>query len=465
MVNTHYRFAVLVLSGVALLGPSARAQTSSGPPSKIYTRHTAFKLPIKIDDKDRAGLESVKLYVKNGPSDAWVCKVTAPPSQPNFTYQVEHDGEYWFSVVTVDKNGKSTPADVRQEQPGLVVVVDTQPPEFDLRPIMAVDGLPYLKCTIKDANPDYGSLRVEYKTDRSWQVLEPMTDMQGMFRVPDSSKGVVRVTVCDRAKNTTSREVNPWSAQMPYGQEASPVVQSTTESHSDKAPLASAAPQAHSGGSGGLQIINSTHASLDYQIDDLGPSGVGKVDVWITHDEGQTWQRLCEDTDKRSPAEIDLPGDGLFGLSLVVTNGNGNGAPAPARGDVPNWWVEVDTTKPSAQLLAVRPVSGDDGNSNFVISWTASDKNLKSEPIDLYYSTQRDGLWVPIVRGLANTGNYRWAIPKGAGQEFWVRMEVSDRAGNIARCDIAQPVVLDFSRPRAHVVGVSANASRSLSGN
>jgi len=464
MVNTHCRLAVLLLSGVTLLGTSARAQMSSVPPGKIYTRRMAFKLPVKIDDKDRAGLDKVQLYVRNGPNEPWLCKITAPPTQPDFTYHVDHDGEYWFSVVTVDRNGKSTPADVTAEPPGLVVVVDTQAPDFEVRPITAVDGLPYLKCTIKDANPDYSSLRVEYKTDHSWQVLEPMMHELGMFRVPDTSRGLVRVTVSDRAKNTTSRELNPWSARTPYAPEASPVTQFSTESHSDKAPVPSAPSLPRAGGSGGLQIINSTHASLDYQVDDLGPSGVGKVEVWMTRDEGQTWQRLCEDADKRSPVEIDLPGDGLFGLSLVVTNGNGNGTAPPAKGDVPSWWVEVDTTKPSAQLLGVRPVSGDEGTT-FVISWAATDKNLKSEPIDLYYSTQRDGLWVPIVRGLANSGTYRWAVPRGAGQEFWVRMEATDRAGNTSRCDSSQPVVLDFSRPRAHVVGVSSNSARSFSGN
>ena len=132
---------------------------------------------------------------------------------------------------------------------------------------------------------------------------------------------------------------------------------------------------------------------------------------------------------------IDLPGDGVYGISLVATNGHGNGGTAPAKGDVPNWWVEVDTTKPAAQLLAVRAGTGDDGNM-ILINWTAGDKNLKPEPVDLYYSSQKDGAWQPIAKGITNTGTYRWAMPQGIGQEIYVRMEVSDRAGNVARCDV-----------------------------
>src|SRR5207245_1880264 len=40
----------------------------------------------------------------------------------------------------------------------------------------------------------------------------------------------------------------------------------------------------------GHQVINSTHATLAYQIDQPGPSGVGRVDVWLTQDKGRTRQ-------------------------------------------------------------------------------------------------------------------------------------------------------------------------------
>ncbi len=81
-------------------------------------------------------------------------------------------------------------------------------------------------------------------------------------------------------------------------------------------------------------ILNSTHATIDYRIDQVGPSGVGKVEVYLTGDGGQNWQRLQEDKDKRSPAEIDLPGEGLFGIRLAITNGNGFGGTPPTHGDV-----------------------------------------------------------------------------------------------------------------------------------
>src|SRR5262249_7797078 len=49
-----------------------------------------------------------------------------------------------------------------------------------------------------------------------------------------------------------------------------------------------------SGGSIPKQVLSTTRCSLDYHIDQVGPSGVGKVEVWMTGDQGASWKRLCE---------------------------------------------------------------------------------------------------------------------------------------------------------------------------
>ena len=467
---------------MTLLGTTVRAQGPAVPPKKVYTRKMQFHLPIQLDSKDRDTLDKIQLWVKDGPSGAWAIKASVAPAQTVFPYRVDHDGEYWFSVVTVDKTGASRPADVTHEPPGLMVVVDTRPPEVDVRAITLTDGSSALRCAIKDANPDTATLRVEYKSEGGvWHVLQPMADMQDMFHVPERAlRGSVRVTASDLAKNSTTREVNPWSnrpvsapaletvsgpalfetqSAKPVAPTAMPVGQTTIAQVAAHTPVynpsASQSPTATPSGRS-VQVINSGHASLEYQIDEVGPSGVGRVEVWYTKDEGQTWQKLCDDPDRRSPADIELPGDGLYGVSLVVSNGNGVSGTLPSRGDRPNWWIEVDTTKPQASLLDVHATSEDP--SVFLITWEASDKNMKPDGIDLYYSTQRGGTWMPIARGLPNNGHYRWSVPRHAGAEFYVRLDVSDRAGNMARCEAKQPVFLDLQHPKARVVGVNVSA-------
>jgi hypothetical protein len=517
--------------------PAAAATASATPaaPAKMqFTNKQQFRLKIDLGDADRQRLREVQLYVKGG-SDGWACKETARPDKDFFTFRAPEDGEYSFTIVTVDKSGKATPADVTREPPSFVVVVDTQPPDVTVNVPPANSADDVIRCVVRDANPDPTTFKLEYQgPDKTWHLLE-QAGTAGAFRCPDRSAwtGALKVTAVDLAKNATVREI---AAPAPVAaSERQPV---RTETRSDKPanvvgpdlnpteragtppallppavagptdpvtapqpvpmpppvtltpPAAAGAPQpmpfttapaamsrepgpsgivpvsavtrepaslVHEPGPLNKQLINHTHVVMEYRIDQVGPSGVGKVEVWLTADAGKTWERLCEDADKRSPVEFDLPSEGVYGVSVVVTNGNLVGDPPPTSGSKPDCWIEVDMTKPTAQLLGVRPTADDPWA--VAISWAASDRNLSPEPIDLYYAVLPQGPWTPIARGLRNEGNYRWAAPHDAGPQFFVRLEVTDGAGNMTRCDSQAPVVLDESRPKAKVLGVTGNAA------
>jgi hypothetical protein len=177
------------------------------------------------------------------------------------------------------------------------------------------------------------------------------------------------------------------------------------------------------------------------------------VEIYVTHDHGNTWRRVGEDTDRQSPAEIDLPGEGLFGVRLAITNGNGFGGTAPVRGDQPQCWIEVDTTAPFVQL---RPTEVVPNGGALDIRWSASDLNLGAECVSLFFRIGTDAPWQPIARGLKNDGLHRWAFPRDIGSKFLFKVEVVDQAGNIARAESLAPVVLDMAEPHASVLGVSA---------
>jgi hypothetical protein len=248
-------------------------------------------------------------------------------------------------------------------------------------------------------------------------------------------------------------------AVVPPRMPAEPVKQSVLQtSSSTTEPIAGMPPTAdqkamHSAPTGGnRQLLNTTRASLDYRIDQVGPSGVGKVEVWLTADQGHSWQRLCEDKNRHSPTEFDLPGDGVFGVRVVVTNGNGFGGRPPVAGDQPHCWIEVDTVPPSLQLRDLEPITN---GGSIDIRWTASDKNLGSEPVNLFYATRKEGPWQPLAMHLKNDGHYLWNFPRDGAGQFFLRGEVTDLAGNVAKCDLATPVVLDMTEPRASVVGIT----------
>ncbi len=208
-------------------------------------------------------------------------------------------------------------------------------------------------------------------------------------------------------------------------------------------------------------LSNSTRMFLEYKVDSLGASGVGRVEVWYTRDLGQSWNKLCDDTDKQSPAEINLPGEGLYGVSLVVTNGRGFGGSTPKTGDAPDYWAEIDTTRPIGDITAIH--AGDDGALH--ITWIARDKNLAAEPIELAYAANRDGPWQSIAKAVKNDGLFRWAPPVEVGPQAFFRLTIRDQAGNTTMSETHQPVPLDDqSRPRGRVLGISTSTPRPSTG-
>jgi hypothetical protein len=201
-------------------------------------------------------------------------------------------------------------------------------------------------------------------------------------------------------------------------------------------------------------IINNPFVTLEYKIEEEGKSGIGKVEVWYTRDDGESWDVLCDDPDRKSPVQFKLPSEGVYGIRLVVSNSRGFGAEPPKAGDAPELVIEVDTTAPAAQLLSAKLGPTED-NASIDITWTADDKNLGSAPIDLYYSINLGGPWTPIAKGLRNDGKFRWYLPQSIGKQTYVRLVATDLAGNSCRSEISQPVALDDgTRPHATITGV-----------
>ena len=67
-----------------------------------------------------------------------------------------------------------------------------------------------------------------------------------------------------------------------------------------------------------VQIVGSNRFRLNYGIDSIDPSGVGKVVLWMTRDDGQTWKTWGTDPDRRSPFPVEVTQQGRYGFRIVV---------------------------------------------------------------------------------------------------------------------------------------------------
>src|SRR5205085_9846805 len=107
------------------------------------------------------------------PQAPWTLKERVPGTQPFFTFRTTQEGEYWFSVVTVDRSGRAVPADISKEPPGLIVVIDSTPPQPDVQIQSITSEGQQIRCEIRDNNPDPTKTRFFYQTrDQIWRSIE-----------------------------------------------------------------------------------------------------------------------------------------------------------------------------------------------------------------------------------------------------------------------------------------------------
>jgi hypothetical protein len=208
-----------------------------------------------------------------------------------------------------------------------------------------------------------------------------------------------------------------------------------------------------------LQIVNDPEIVLEYEVSKVGPSGLGAVQVWITRDNGNKWEPYMEDPNasqatagSKYQRTLTLPGEGVFGISLVVKSKVGLGKPAPKSGDVPEMLVEVDTTPPSATVY--KPMPDGTRRDTLILSWTATDRNLGPRPITLEWAERPTGPWNVIAAEVPNSGQYTWKLPPSLPSHVHLKLTVHDTAGNVAVAITDEPQLVDLSEPEGHLIMV-----------
>jgi hypothetical protein len=217
-------------------------------------------------------------------------------------------------------------------------------------------------------------------------------------------------------------------------------------------PLAPVSPKpARTAGAPMMRFVNSKRITLNFEIKDVGPSGLSGVELWYTQD-CKEWKKHEAQPEAHSHL-IEVDEEGMYGFTLLARSGNGLGAKPPAPGDLPQVWVVVDLTRPVIELGEVR-ADVHDKLHTVTIHWKASDTNLGNQPISLSYAAKEEGPWLPIAANLENSGRYVWQVPKGTPPRFFVRAEAADLAGNVAQAQAAKCVLLDTSVPSVSITAV-----------
>jgi hypothetical protein len=202
-----------------------------------------------------------------------------------------------------------------------------------------------------------------------------------------------------------------------------------------------------------MRWVNTLTFDMDYDLQTVGPWGVAKVELWGTSDEGQNWTNFGADEDNRAPMRVTVPAAGVYGFRLVVHAASVSAAPAPAAGELPELLIGVDLEEPQAELQAAEIGQANLGD-HLLIRWSASDPNAEARPIGLYFSSEADGPWTTIATDLENNGQYAWRLLRQIPEKLYLRLEVRDKAGNVAVRQTAAPVPLNLPQPTGRLRSV-----------
>ncbi len=441
-------------------------------PELIATKEPVFAIPFRIErlDNPRRQPAEVQLLVSSDRGSRWQMYAKAPPAQQQFLFRRQrrrrvlvchpHGRPLGPSPATANRR-PGAPCACRYEATGAEPIGPTHSCGFRIR-------------ALGDRQADQTQEPQRRISRSDGQFLEPGgSGAEGRRRSyrPQERPGHLPAEV-DRGRHRSRAEVSDTAGNAAIAQVQVETPRDVARSSADAAeprgsvaisinpPIGNRFPalQKATGDSKTLSLppgehprmVNSRLFELEYEIDSIGPSGIGSVELWGTRDSGRTWRSYAVDQDKRSPILVTVDEEGVYGFRIVVTNGAGLGGKPPQAGDLPDLWVGVDVTRPVARIISAE--QGTDAEAGcLIIAWQADDRMLAARPVSLSFSQKRTGPWLPIAAGLDNTGRYAWPLENRMPAQFYLRLAVRDEAGNIGAYETSDPVTIDQSRPTVRV--------------
>lgn len=157
------------------------------------------------------------------------------------------------------------------------------------------------------------------------------------------------------------------------------------------------------------------------------------AELWFTADHGRTWTKAHDAMLEANAVRCALPGDGEYGLFLVLHNEAGPSSDAPRPGIAPQTFLRVDVTSPEVQLLSLTADPDFSVNREVHLRWRAADAALADRPVAIDWRTEASKTYRRIAEGLPDISAYRWTVPGEVSGRVEIRLTAHDRAGNVGQ--------------------------------
>ncbi|GJQ26050.1 MAG: hypothetical protein HBSAPP02_10820 [Phycisphaerae bacterium] len=179
-------------------------------------------------------------------------------------------------------------------------------------------------------------------------------------------------------------------------------------------------------------IVKSRTVRVGFQTMD-GQEAPTSAELWFTTDHGRTWTKAHDATLDTGAVRCALPGDGEYGLFLVLHNEAGPSSDAPRPGIAPQTFIRVDATSPEVQLLSLTADPDFSVNREVHLRWRAADAAMADRPVAIDWRTETSKTYRRIAEGLPDISAYRWTVPGDVSGRVEIRLTARDRAGNVGQ--------------------------------
>lgn len=528
------------VTALALLGLATTLGQPALPEAQDFqvTKVRSHKLGVNYKPERKKDIQEARLFVSRDQGQTWEMIQAIPPTQDEFTFTAKTDGLYFISMQLVFLKGPAEPVDVSRVPPAQKLVIDSTAPVVRITSAARSGEEIMAEWAVEDKFPNDSTTKVFYRalagTEADWQAAPEGTvaKRNAKFKSMITGPVVVQIVTQDLAGNVgrankevaepgslpssmavppvTPNPIDKVSGTLPapsltgIGEPMTPIVvpmqsepmfqpasmpvqtqpetprpiaqgSGTTPIPLPASPMPSAAPANPEATT--ATLTKSPKFDLNYQLEG-GPSGISKVDLYVTRDDGRTWIRWSTHAGTESPLRVVLDTrfnqeiEGEYGLKLVPVSGAGLSDAAPTAGTAPEMKVQVDTTAPMIKVF--QPTADPANRQALVLHWEATDKNFAKEPLGIEYAEHPNGPWksvaagndavVPVAGGgvnpvirLANTGSYSWVPPTTLLQpRVYLRFSAWDMAGNKSEVTTPNPILVDLTKPKATIKGISA---------
>ena len=186
-------------------------------PEAIYWKQTRFMIPYQWSAPGGlSAAQSVRLFISKDRGQTWQPLSEAKANVRGFTYHAEQDGEFWFSIRTIDSLGRAWPNE--PFRPELRVIVDTTFPQIEeLGGVVTANRVLDIYCKASDLNLKTTETTIQLRTNQSetWQQLTVTPDPTGIagttvarakWQVPTGTEQILlRAELHDQAGNRSFR--------------------------------------------------------------------------------------------------------------------------------------------------------------------------------------------------------------------------------------------------------------------